>query len=57
VYSGGGGGGGDGGCDAGREKVVSVWCWWRKHDGKRFGRRWIRAESISNFVLFCFWWI
>jgi hypothetical protein len=29
--------------------------WWLKDDGKRFGRRWIRAESIGLFVFFgCF---
>jgi hypothetical protein len=56
VYGGGGGGGcDDAGCDAGDaggEKVVFGWRWWRKYDGKRFGRRWIRAESIDACIVF-----
>ena len=42
-----GGGGGAG-------EVEVVLGWW-KDDGKRFGRRWIRAESIGLCVFFgCF---
>ena len=44
---------GGGGTDD--EVVLERREWWRKDDGKRFGRRWIRAESIGLCVFFgCF---
>lgn len=45
------GGGGDC-CGVGEVVVSERSGWWRrrKDDGKRFGRRWIRAESIGFFL-------